>query len=255
MTTNAQARAAGEPASGSWRAILVVVGFLLVIVGLIALGMSGIGYRSGMWDLRAGLTIFKWAGMAVWGGVVLSLIALFAGRTRPVLAIVSVIVGLVAGITYAGWIRAAKRAPPIHDISTDVGSPPAFVAILPLRAGAPNPPEYGGPTIAAQQQAGYPDLGPLTVSSDPAHTFHTARHLVERSGWDLVAADSAAGRIEATATTPWFGFKDDVVIRIVAAAPAGSRVDMRSVSRVGGSDVGTNAVRIRHFLRELKTAE
>lgn len=255
MTTNAQARAPQQPASGSWRAILVVVGFLLVIGGLVALGLSGIGYRWGVWTLHMGLQIFKWAGMAVWAGVVLSLIALLAGRTRPVLAVVSVIAGLVGGITYAGWVRAEKRAPPIHDITTDIGSPPEFVAILPLRAGAPNPAEYGGPTVAAQQHAGYPDLGPLTVSTDPAHTFHTARHLVERSGWDLVAADSAAGRIEATATTPWFGFKDDVVIRIVPAPPAGSRVDMRSLSRVGGSDVGTNAVRIRHFLRELKTAE
>jgi uncharacterized protein (DUF1499 family) len=65
-----------------------------------------------------------------------------------------------------------------------------------------------------------------------------------------VAADSSAGRIEATATTPWFGFKDDVVIR-VAPDPAGSRVDVRSVSRVGQSDVGTNARRIRAYLARL----
>ena len=66
-------------------------------------------------------------------------------------------------------------------------------------------------------------------------------------GWEIVASDPAAGRIEATDTTFWFGFKDDVVVR-VAAAPDGSRVDVRSLSRVGLSDVGTNAARIRKYL-------
>jgi uncharacterized protein (DUF1499 family) len=70
-------------------------------------------------------------------------------------------------------------------------------------------------------------------------------------GWEVVAADRASGRIEATDTTRFFGFKDDVVIR-VQAAPGGSRVDVRSVSRVGGSDVGTNATRIRAYLARLR---
>jgi uncharacterized protein (DUF1499 family) len=70
-------------------------------------------------------------------------------------------------------------------------------------------------------------------------------------GWDIVAADAPAGRIEATATTRWFGFKDDVVVRIEPAGE-GSRIDVRSVSRVGGSDVGTNAKRIRAYLRRLQ---
>ena len=72
-------------------------------------------------------------------------------------------------------------------------------------------------------------------------------------GWDLVASDPASGRIEATDTTFWFGFKDDIVIR-VAAAPGGSRVDIRSLSRVGVSDVGTNAARIRKYLTALRSS-
>ena len=69
-------------------------------------------------------------------------------------------------------------------------------------------------------------------------------------GWHIVAAKSEEGRIEATATTLWFGFKDDVVIRIMPTA-AGSRLDIRSKSRVGLSDVGVNAARIREFVAAL----
>jgi uncharacterized protein (DUF1499 family) len=63
----------------------------------------------------------------------------------------------------------------------------------------------------------------------------------------IESTDIAAGLVEATATTFWFGFKDDVVVRVVANA-AGSRIDIRSVSRVGQSDIGANAARIEKFL-------
>jgi uncharacterized protein (DUF1499 family) len=72
-------------------------------------------------------------------------------------------------------------------------------------------------------------------------------------GWDLVASDPAGLRIEATDTTFWFGFKDDVVIR-VTPQPNGSRVDVRSLSRVGVGDIGANAARIRKYLAALKTS-
>ena len=70
-------------------------------------------------------------------------------------------------------------------------------------------------------------------------------------GWEVVAADPAAGRIEAVATTFWFGFKDDIVVR-VAPAGAGSLIDARSKSRVGVGDLGTNAQRLRAYLERLK---
>jgi uncharacterized protein (DUF1499 family) len=72
-------------------------------------------------------------------------------------------------------------------------------------------------------------------------------------GWEIAAADAPSGRIEATAKTPWFGFRDDVVIR-VASVGAGSRIDVRSVSRVGRGDLGTNAKRIRAYLEKLAHA-
>ncbi len=90
------------------------------------------------------------------------------------------------------------------------------------------------------------------LSVAPQDAFGHALDAAKAMGWAIAAADSAAGRIEATATTPWFGFKDDIVI-LVTPAGEGSRVDVRSVSRVGKSDVGTNAARIRAFLAKLRS--
>src|SRR6202022_4383493 len=123
-----------------------------------------------------------------------------------------------------------------------------FVAVLPLRQGAPNTAEYAGAALAAQQRAGYPGLAPVRFAAPPDQVF--ARAL----GWQIVAAVPAEGRLEATDRTRWFGFRDDVVVR-VAAEGTGTRVDVRSVSRVGRSDLGTNARRIRRFEEALERAD
>jgi len=156
---------------------------------------------------------------------------------------------LLLAIALAG--ASASKVPPIHDITTDTDNPPGFVAILPLRRNAPNPAEYGGPEIAAQQRAAYPDVQPVTLNVPPDQAFERALTAARARGWEIVEANSTAGRIEATDTTLWFGFKDDVVIRITPG-DGGSRIDVRSVSRVGRSDAGTNARRIQNFLHQLK---
>ncbi|MGZ9265431.1 MAG: DUF1499 domain-containing protein, partial [Candidatus Deferrimicrobiaceae bacterium] len=125
-----------------------------------------------------------------------------------------------------------------------------FVSVLALRKDAQNSAFYGGPEIAAQQHAAYPDIRPLVSDLPPAQAFERARSVARQMCWIIVDENPAEGRIEATATTRWFGFKDDVVIRIAPVAGNGSRVDIRSVSRVGQSDVGTNARRIRTFLKK-----
>jgi uncharacterized protein (DUF1499 family) len=122
---------------------------------------------------------------------------------------------------------------------------------LELRADAANSAEYGGADIAVQQQQAYPDIQPLELNTPPSAVFNAALHAIRKLGWDIVAQNQQQGLIEATDTTFWFGFKDDVVIRITAQN-SGSRVDIRSVSRVGRSDVGANAARIRAFIQELQ---
>jgi uncharacterized protein (DUF1499 family) len=141
--------------------------------------------------------------------------------------------------------------PPIHDITTDTQEPPRFVAILPLRKDAPNSAEYAGAVIAAQQQAAYADLKPLVLNIPVEQAFNKALAAARDMGLEIVEAKPVEGRIEATDTTFWFGFKDDVVVRI-KPVDQGSRIDVRSLSRVGKSDVGTNAERIRAYFERIR---
>ena len=148
------------------------------------------------------------------------------------------------------WMQSARTVPAINDITTDTDDPPALIAVVPLRAGAPVPSAYPGAEVAAAQRRAYPDIRPLELAVPPATAFARALDVARESGWEIVAADAGSGRIEATATTRWFGFRDDVAIRVAPTA-VGSRIDVRSVSRVGKSDLGTNARRIRAYLARL----
>ncbi len=233
-------------------------GFGVAFAAAMASLIAGLGTRWGWWDYRTAFVILRFAVWAALAAAAISLVALvFAVRHRLRRAIVFGIHGLVIGMLVFGvpWylVSEGRKLPPIHDITTDTEDPPAFVAVLPLRKDAPNTAEYGGAELAAQQKKGYPDLGPVLLKVPPNEAFNRALEIARKSGWEIVAAEAAQNRIEATATTDWFGFKDDIVIR-VKAAQGGSRVDMRSVSRVGRSDLGTNARRIRDFLQRLTAA-
>jgi len=254
---NAQAGFVGDTAGGTATRVPVIVwlAFAIAILSAAAGLVSGPGNRFGWWDYRMAFGVLRWA---AWGGVAgaaLSLAALvLAARRRARTGIVLALIGIVAGALTFGlpWqLRArAQSVPPIHDISTDTENPPAFSAVVPLRKGAPNPVEYGGPTVAEQQRAAYPDVQPVLLNVSPVLAFYRALETARAMGWRIVEANPAQGRIEAVDTTRWFGFQDDVVVRVVPAE-GGSRVDVRSLSRVGRSDVGTNAKRIRAFLARL----
>ncbi len=231
---------------------------LVVLLSLVAatlLLLAGPGTRLGLWEFRTGFLLMRWAAFAGFTAAALATLLLILPRTRRGVAgplLLALVVGLAAGFFPWQGMRQARSVPPIHDITTDTARPPEFVAILPLRANAPNPAAYGGAELAQAQLAAYPDLQPRHVDAAPAQAFERALQAARGQGWEIVAADAVAGRIEATATTFWFGFKDDVVVR-VEAEDGGSRIDVRSVSRVGASDVGTNAKRIRAFLKALGT--
>ena len=141
----------------------------------------------------------------------------------------------------------------IHDITTDTDNPPAFVALHALRMTTWNGPEYGGAEIARIQKSEYPDIQPCFVDWTPTEAYEHALRAAHAMGWAIAAAVAEEGRIEATATTRWLRFKDDVVVRV---APHGSRtrIDVRSKSRIGRSDLGANAKRIREYFRKLDAA-
>jgi uncharacterized protein (DUF1499 family) len=241
---------------------LRLIAITVSVLAALLFASSGLGTRLGLWDFRTGLAMLKWGAYVGLLGVALTATALAAlalvggggaaagrreGRSALVpLAAALVLAGAAVLVPWRGLQR-ARAVPPIHDITTDTEDPPVFVAVLPLRTGAPNPAVYGGDSVAALQRKGYPDLRPLRVAAPPATAYARALATAREMKWEVVAVDSVAGRIEATATTPWFGFHDDVVVRLRPDG-TGTRVDVRSVSRVGGSDVGTNAARIRAYL-------
>ena len=237
---------------------VVILGAGLATVSAFMLMAAPLGYRLGIFPLRTALlTVFLWGayvGCAAAGvcliGLVMTLLRPRDARRGILLAVISLLAGVVL-LGMAGRFRLGVPKPPIHDITTDTQDPPQFVAVLPLRANAPNKTVYGGEKVAALQRAAYPDLQPQMLNVPPRQAFDRALASVREMGWDLVAADPAAGRIEATDTTFWMGFEDDVVIR-VRAADGGSQIDVRSLSRLGGGDVGTNAKRIRVYLKALK---
>jgi len=229
---------------------------LVALAAALALLASGPGYRLGLWHFRTGISLVRWAAYIGIAGALLAVVALAIPRLRAAgarsLAAALVVAGVVVGIT-GYWAQRAWSVPRIHDISTDTDNPPQLVATLPLRNGSENTAVYGGPKLAAEQRQGYPDIAPLALAEPPQTVFERAQRVAREMGWQIIAADRPAGRIEATDKTLWFGFQDDIVVRI-AADGGGSRVDVRSVSRVGRSDIGTNARRIRGFLGRMKDA-
>jgi uncharacterized protein (DUF1499 family) len=233
---------------------LTLIALGISVLGLLLLALAGPAYRLGL-SLESAFGVLRWGGYVGAAGVAVALVAgVMARRRKQMLPMVLALVALVAGVTAVvipySWQRTASRVPPIHDITTDLDNPPAFEAIVPLRADAPNALERP-PMLAAQQREGYPDIAPATLPLPPERVFNRALDVAERMGWTIVASDQSTGRIEATDTTRWFGFEDDVVVRITPWG-SGTRVDVRSVSRVGRSDVGTNARRIREFLDALQ---
>lgn len=226
----------------------------LALMALAALLLAGAGVRLGLWPFPVGFQILKYAAYSGAGVALLALVALLAPRLRRAGAGALVFAMLLGGVAFAlpWWqVQQAGELPPIHDIATDTADPPLFVAVLPLRKDARNSADYGGPEIAEQQHRAYPDLQPLHLPLAPAAAFELALARARAMGWDIVASDAAQGRIEATDTTLWFGFKDDMVVRVRPDGD-GSRIDVRSLSRVGKSDVGANARRVRAYLSRVR---
>ena len=224
-------------------------------LGVVVLALSGPLYRTGLIGLASAFGLLRWAAYLGIAGIGIALVAgvvayFRGGRKTQFLAGLALVLGLVACAIPYQWQRAARSLPPIHDITTDLENPPTFEAVVPLRADAANSLERP-PELTRQQREGYPDLAPITVPMPREQAFDRALVAAQSEGWQIVTADKSTGRIEATDTTRWFGFKDDIVVRLTPWG-AGTRIDVRSVSRIGRSDVGTNARRIRRYLDTLR---
>ena len=223
----------------------------LAALGLLLLVTAGPSYRAGLLSLATAFTLLRWAAYAGIGTILVSLTAAaLAYRRRAFVQILLPALAFVVGLVALGvpleFQRRARNAAPIHDITTDLENPPQFDAVVGVRGDASNSLERS-PEVTELQRQGYPDIVPMTLPIPRDQVFDRALAVAQEEGWQIVTADKASGRIEATDTSRWFGFEDDVVVRLTPWG-AGTRVDVRSVSRVGVNDTGANARRIRRYL-------
>jgi uncharacterized protein (DUF1499 family) len=228
-------------------------------VALCLLALAPFGWRLGWWHYGVSLYwMMPASGFIAAAAVVLSLVTLALARSRlrlPAIAMLTAALLLGTVLAYVPWqySRTRSELPLIHDITTDTDNPPTFRMVLPARAAErANSVEKRDPQLAQLQKAAYPDLAPVTTSLPAPSAFNVALDVAKSMpGWTIVGIDAEAGRIEASQRSRWFRFTDDVVLRITSDE-AGSRIDMRSVSRQGRSDYGVNAARIRAYTDALR---
>ncbi len=223
---------------------------------LIALGATAAHY--GWLPPYPGFLLFG-LGLIVGGALalVLGLVGLVKTRGGRLDGRASALFGTVAGVALLAGLAVLlspnRGAPPIHDITTDPQDPPVFreIAKLPDNEGRDLTYPHGGAGVTDEQRGAYPDLAPITLALAPGEAFDAAQRAIDELGWTVVWSNRVLGVIEAYEVSSVFRFADDVAVRI-RETPDGSVIDLRSTSRVGVSDLGANARRIRAFAEAIQ---
>jgi uncharacterized protein (DUF1499 family) len=231
--------------------------FFMACVAAVVVAVSGPLHRYIGVDIDLALMVFRYGFYLAAAAIALALATIVP--TRPgerrrgfLAAVLALMVGAAAAWAPVMLFLRAHQAPPISDVSTDTSNPPPLVITLQLRQESRQGGDGSYPVAnAALQRSAYPDIGPITLAVSPADAFKRVDAVAMALGWDVVARAPPDGRIEAIDTTKWFGLQDDVVVRIKADGN-GSKIDIRSKSRTGTSDLGANADRIRLFTEKLK---
>ena len=241
-------------ATKRWWAQAILIGG---VIGVVCLPLGALGTKFGLWAFTGGFMLLA-------AGAVLATLAAFLGavayivclRKNLLLERPTVLIGVFLGVLVLALLgmqySKASSVPPIHNISTDTENPPQFDKIVAIRsASKSNPLDYDAEVLAAEQNKAYPWVKSLELMDSVDDATDRAETLMRSMGLEIVSVNKNTGLVEATATTFWFGFKDDVAVRVTAGANGGSVVDVRSVSRVGQSDLGANAARIGEILKGL----
>lgn len=237
--------------SGKSLSKTALLGLVLAMAAMVTIAISVVGYRLGWWRHPQAFSLFGWATYAAIAALISAVYGLF--KTRPQaqqrgfqFAITAIILSLPIISATVMFEYNAKVYPRINDISTDTIDPPSFWDV-------DEPMEYPGESMAELQQAAYPDIVSLQVSVTSEQAFEYALAIIIDKGWDVVAKVPEEGRIEAVVTSSLYGFKDELVVR-VAPSNGGTIVDVRSRSRIGKIDRGSNAKRIRNYLKVFKNS-
>jgi len=263
------------------RLAIKLVALLAILVALPIL-LAGPGTRFGLWEYGMGLTMIREvsAPKAIAGGIsipplftiaglslILGVVGFFTKNVRAGLfAVLAAAFAFGLGTVPLKMKAAFEGNPFIHEVTTDFDNPPAIVAAADLprknpaeyKGGDPVPRREDGQTVAEAQREAFPDIKPLIINRDMKTAADMANDVIKSMNMEVLAegpADNVAGggwRIEAVATSFWFGFKDDFIVRLTPDEGGATRIDIRSKSRVGGSDLGANAARVREFTERYK---
>ncbi len=247
-----------------------------IILAPLVFAVAAIGYKLGLFDLS-----FAFGALNQKIGPLMLLLCGVFGLTSLVLAFIvkprrGVVAGVLGLVIMAGALvklTGTKKAvyvdlPFIHDVTTDTQDPPVFGSIVMserAKIAGVNTTDYigkmapifkdkkpsGETLVSVLQTKAFPAIRPLVLSDTKDVVFGEALATAKAMGWEIKEDDSASGRIDATDTTFWYGFDDDITIRLRDGKGGGTIVDVRSISRVGGSDMGKNADRVTEFLDRL----
>ncbi|MDE1173311.1 MAG: DUF1499 domain-containing protein [Parvibaculaceae bacterium] len=242
---------------GRANSFVATLGFTISIIGFLVVAAAILSSRLELVEFRLSISALALGGAIGVLGLIVSLIAILLnllGSKRGMgKAILGLLLGLAISAPIAQAIAIGAKVPRIHDISTDLRNPPTFEAALPLRGSVANPLDrLDPPDLAELQMRAYPDLKTMYARGDGQEIFARALEVAKAQGWEINAVHPETGIIEATATSRIMAFRDDIVIRL-AEDPSGLiSIDMRSVSRVGQTDLGANANHIRDFFHGLR---
>ena len=229
--------------------IIAMLGLITAVTAVIMAGTAVYGYRGAELHFVTAINNFEWGAYTAGVAIILSFAGLWIVRPRGtrrglLLGLIGLILSLPLVIFILNFEYAARAYPPINDITTDTQDPPTFWDV-------PNPVTYPGDQVAELQRQGYPNLKHLEVAMEPAQVFKLASIVARDMGWEVVANNISDMQIEAVTTSFIFGFEDYVLIRL-QDSNGHTRVDMRSYSRLGRIDRGTNAKHIRTYFHALE---
>lgn len=241
----------------------------LVVLGLLIYLIAALGYRIGLFSLGTSLMTmsFTIGPIVLVAGMTLGLLSVLMSwfihpRKGLLLSLIALAVPLGALLKGISIYNTGQTLPAIHDIATDRENPPKFTqAIIDARTAtnASNTLEYlekkdkpDGKLVSLLQYEAYPDIDAVQREEKPDVVYGEAKKLIGSRGWEVVTEDADKWLLEATDTTFWYGFKDDIIVQIRPSRNGGSIIDIRSVSRIGRSDFGVNAERIRELIEDLR---
>jgi uncharacterized protein (DUF1499 family) len=229
--------------------VAVVISVIVVRSGLVEIGPAVISFIVALTPSVLALLLAAAALAVIWIDGLRGM-----GRAFAAIAIAGALLAYPSYLAYRAY-----KLPWIYDVTTDPIDPPRYDVLARLRPRDANPIAYAGLYAAEQQRAAYPDIEPLDEDATPEAAYNAALAVITKRKWTILdrrppqTAARREGHIEAVARSLIMGFADDIVVRVRGGAD-GSRIDVRSSSRYGSFDFGSNAARVIALIDDIDDA-